>query len=369
MTASMKNGTVHEPTSASKPERVITVQGLTTQLATEQGTVTAVEEVDFHVNAGEVLGIVGESGCGKSVTVESVMRLLDEKTTEYSGTVDFNGSNLLSVSEAKMRKFRGDQISMIFQDPMSSLNPVFTIGDQLIETIRIHHPMSKAKAKKIAIDALEQTGIVDPDNRINDYPHQLSGGMRQRVMIAMALVCEPKLLIADEPTTALDVTTQKQILKLIDDLRTKHNMATILITHDLGVVAEVCDKVMVMYLGEAVEAGRTQEVLERPLHPYTRGLQASTPALDTDRTQPLPTIPGRVPTLFDVPSGCRFASRCPFVEDACRNNRQELSTDETGREVRCWKAAEGLLNETPSEITADHEAEAEASGQKRSTDV
>lgn len=343
MTTTVEPSGAHGATGPEAPARVITVSGLTTRLATEQGDVTAVEDIDFHVDAGEVLGIVGESGCGKSVTAESVMRLLDEKTTDYSGTVEFDGTDLLSVSEARMRQYRGGRIAMIFQDPMSSLNPVFTVGQQLIETILIHQPMSKEAAKQHAIDALEQTGIADPHARIDDYPHQLSGGMRQRVMIAMALICEPALLIADEPTTALDVTTQAQILRLIDDLRRAHDMATILITHDLGVVADVCDRVMVMYLGEAVEAGPVRDILDNPQHPYTRGLLASTPGVDTDRRQPLPTIPGRVPTLYDVPAGCRFAARCPFAEDACRENRQQLTEIAPGRSVRCWKAVDGLI--------------------------
>lgn len=359
MTTTAENSR-HDTTGPEAVGRVITVRGLTTRLATEQGDVTAVEDVDFHVDAGEVLGIVGESGCGKSVTAESVMRLLDEKTADYSGTVDFDGVDLLQLSAAQMSTYRGGRIAMIFQDPMSSLNPVFTIGEQLIETIRIHQPMSKDAAKQHAIDALEQTGIADPHARINDYPHQLSGGMRQRVMIAMALICEPALLIADEPTTALDVTTQAQILHLIDELRRAHDMATILITHDLGVVAEVCDRVMVMYLGEAVEAGPVREILDSPQHPYTRGLLASTPVVDTDRTQPLPTIPGRVPTLYDVPAGCRFAARCPFAEDACRENRQQLSEIAPGRSVRCWKAVDGLIDSDQPAATAAPSAETPA---------
>jgi oligopeptide/dipeptide ABC transporter ATP-binding protein len=320
--------------------RVLTVENLHTHFATERGRVTAVDGVSFSVDRGETLGLVGESGCGKSVTAESLMRLLDERSTTYEGQVILGSDDLLALPEAEMRHRRGRDIAMIFQDPMSSLNPVFTVGDQLMEGIRLHQGVPTAQAREAAVRMLELTLVPDPARRMREYPHQLSGGMRQRVMIAMALSTRPKLLIADEPTTALDVTTQGQILDLIEELRTEFEMGTIFITHDLGVVAEVCDRVAVMYLGQIIEETDVVSLFDTPLHPYTRGLLASTPALEADPSDELGTIPGRVPTLHNVPSGCRFADRCAHAIDPCRSEVPALEEIEPGHTVRCFRAAE-----------------------------
>ena len=325
--------------------RVLTVENLRTHFATERGRVTAVDGVSFSVDRGETLGLVGESGCGKSVTAESLMRLLDERSTTYEGRVLLASDDLLALPEAEMRRRRGRDIAMIFQDPMSSLNPVFTVGDQLVEGIRLHQRMSTAQARETAVRMLELTLVPEPHRRMREYPHQLSGGLRQRVMIAMALSTRPKLLIADEPTTALDVTTQAQILDLVEDLRTEFDMGTIFITHDLGVVAEVCDRVAVMYLGQIIEETDVGSLFDAPRHPYTRGLLASTPALDADASEELGTIPGRVPTLHNVPPGCRFADRCPLALDSCRAEMPALQEIEPGHTVRCFRAdeMEGLV--------------------------
>jgi peptide/nickel transport system ATP-binding protein len=324
-----------------KPDdRVLTVENLRTHFATERGRVTAVDGVSFSVDRGETLGIVGESGCGKSVTAESLMRLLDERATTYEGQVVLASDDLLALPEAEMRRRRGRDIAMIFQDPMSSLNPVFTVGDQLVEGIRLHQGVSTARAREIAVRMLELTNISDPRRRMREYPHQLSGGMRQRVMIAMALSTRPKLLIADEPTTALDVTTQAQILDLIEDLRSEFEMGTIFITHDLGVVAEVCDRVAVMYLGQIIEEADVASLFDAPRHPYTRGLLASTPTLQAGPDVELGTIPGRVPTLHHVPPGCRFADRCAHAIDSCRTEKPALEEIEPGHSVRCLRAKE-----------------------------
>jgi peptide/nickel transport system ATP-binding protein len=326
--------------SAVPENRVLTVENLRTHFATESGRVTAVDGVSFFVDRGETLGLVGESGCGKSVTAESLMRLLDERSTTYEGSVRFLAHDLLALPEPEMRHRRGRDIAMIFQDPMSSLNPVFTVGDQLTEGIRLHREVAAAQARDIAVEMLRRTNIPDPDRRMREYPHQLSGGMRQRVMIAMALAARPKLLIADEPTTALDVTTQAQILDLVDGLRTELEMGTIFITHDLGVVAEVCDRVAVMYLGQIIEETDVSSLFDAPRHPYTRGLLASTPSLDADPAEELGAIPGRVPTLHNVPPGCRFAQRCAFALDSCRDEVPALEEIEPGHKVRCFRAAE-----------------------------
>ncbi len=319
---------------------VLEVDDLRTRFTTETGQVTAVDGVSFKVRPGEIVGLVGESGCGKSVTAESLMRLQDPDTTEYSGSVTFKGQNLLEVSEAQMRDYRGGRISMVFQDPMSSLNPVFTIGNQLAETILAHEDVTKKQAMDRALELLERTGIPEPAERLRQYPHQLSGGQRQRVVIAMALACNPELLIADEPTTALDVTTQEQILQLILNLREEYAAGTVFITHDLGVVAEVCDRVIVMYLGQVIEDTDVMTLFDKPAHPYTQGLMRSTPALDTDPEVDLPVIPGTVPTLNNVPAGCRFAARCPFATEACRAAVPELRQISPDHRVRCIRAEE-----------------------------
>lgn len=320
--------------------RILTVSSLRTSFTTEIGPVTAVDGISFHVNRGETLGIVGESGCGKSVTAESLMRLLDESATTYEGRVDFLDHNLLTLSESEMRRRRGGEIAMIFQDPMSSLNPVFTVGDQLIEGILLHQNIDKKEARETAVRMLKLTGIPSAGQRMGEYPHQLSGGMRQRVMIAMALSSRPKLLIADEPTTALDVTTQAQILELIDSLQDEFEMGTIFITHDLGVVAETCDRVVVMYLGQIIEETSVEDLFDSPLHPYTLGLLASTPSMEADVTEELKVIPGRVPTLHNVPAGCRFADRCGFVIELCRQSVPPLEPFAGDHSVRCFRAAE-----------------------------
>lgn len=322
----------------TEKHRILTVEGLSTHLATEHGEVTAVSNVSLHINEGEVLGVVGESGSGKSVTAESIMRLHDPHIVEYSGSVRLRDTELMALTEREMQKFRGGELAMIFQDPMSSLNPVFSIGNQLAETVLIHQRVTKQEAREIAIESLRRVHIPNPEARYDDYPHQLSGGMRQRVMIAMALSCKPSLLIADEPTTALDVTTQAQILGLIDELQKETGSGVMLITHDLSVVAQVCHRVAVMYLGQIVESGLVNEVMSHPQHPYTQRLLAATPGLTTPRNEPLPTIPGRVPSLFEVPYGCRFADRCHKAEERCSSEPQCLEEIISGRQVRCWKA-------------------------------
>ncbi|WP_349828094.1 ABC transporter ATP-binding protein [Brevibacterium litoralis] len=317
---------------------VLRVEGLRTGFTTETGAVTAVDGVSFSVAPGQVLGVVGESGCGKSVTVESIMRLPDEKHTHYEGEVHFDGKNLLDLSEKEMQEYRGGKIGMIFQDPMSSLNPVYPVGDQIVEGILRHMGLDKKAAKARAIEMLRLTGIPSPEKRFKEYPHQLSGGMRQRVVIAMALACRPRLLIADEPTTALDVTTQAQILDLVEDLCREFDTGTIFITHDLGVVAEICDRVVVMYLGQVIEETNVQSLFDDPKHPYTLGLIRSTPDMEADRSQELHIIPGRVPTLANVPTGCRFADRCALATDHCRETAPELREIAPGHTVRCHRA-------------------------------
>lgn len=326
-------------------QALLEINNLRTIFATEEGPVTAVDDVTFVVNKGETLGIVGESGCGKSVTSESILRLLNEDTTTYEGEVLFEGKDLLKVGKAEMRAIRGNKISMIFQDPMTFLNPVQTIGDQITEAIIIHQKVSKKEAHEIAVKMLSLTGIPAPEKRVNEYPHELSGGMRQRVLIAMALACKPKVLIADEPTTALDVTIQAQILDLINDLKTELDMGVIMITHDLGVVAEVCQRVAVMYLGQVIEEGEVEKIFSRPLHPYTKGLLKSIPQLDGNRSEKLHVIEGVVPALNNIPTGCRFAPRCEFSDTQCTSQAPILTVTDTGQKVRCWKSNELLAKE------------------------
>jgi peptide/nickel transport system ATP-binding protein len=315
-------------------EYLLELKELKTTFFTENGPLTVVNGVSFHVSAGETVGVVGESGCGKSVTSESILRLLNEKSTKYEGEINFKNRNLLTLSEDEMRDIRGNEISMIFQDPMTSLNPVYTIGNQIAESIMIHQKLNKKAAYAKAIDMLRLTGIPSPEKRVNEYPHELSGGMRQRVMIAIALACQPSLLIADEPTTALDVTIQSQILDLIQDLKQELNMGVVLITHDLGVVAEACTRVVVMYLGEIIEEAKVEDLFANPLHPYTKGLLKSIPQLDGDRSQKLYVIQGSVPHLSNVPKGCRFAPRCAYATEICGQTPPELSG--TAHKVRCW---------------------------------
>ena len=325
---------------------LLEVENLQTHFATPDGVVRAVEGVSFYVEAGETLGIVGESGCGKSVTAMSILRLIQEPPGKIAGAIRFEGRNLLDVTEAEMRDIRGNAISMIFQEPMTSLNPVLTVGRQIGETLQLHQGLSSRDAEKRAVDMLVLVGIPAPQRRVREYPHQLSGGMRQRVMIAMALACNPKLLIADEPTTALDVTIQAQILDLMRDLKQRLGSAIMLITHDLGVVAEMCQRVVVMYAGRKVEEGPVEEIFARPLHPYTRGLLGSVPKLgsslvDGGRSK-LAEIPGLVPSLRQPIVGCAFAGRCPMATDLCSRVTPAIETKASAHLVACHYAERRL---------------------------
>ncbi|WP_315071360.1 ABC transporter ATP-binding protein [uncultured Clostridium sp.] len=314
---------------------LLEIKNLKTEFETKKGTVCAVNGVDFSVDKGEVVAIVGESGSGKSVTSLSLMRLLGKSTkTKVTGQALFKGENIFDKSEKEMQEMRGKMFSMIFQEPMTSLNPVFTVGKQISEAVIKHDKVSKAEAKNRAIEMLRLVGIPSPETRVNNYPHQLSGGMRQRVMIAMALSCNPELLIADEPTTALDVTIQAQILDLMLELKEKLGTAILLITHDLGVVAEVADKVVVMYCGRVVEKANVKDLFRDPKHPYTKGLLNSIPKIDEDAER-LFIIPGTVPNPLDLPSGCAFRDRCPSCMEKCEQEQPSLYNLD-GREVRCF---------------------------------
>ena len=325
------------PQSGSKP--LLEVKGLQTHFFTRHGVVRAVDGVDLHVEKGEVLGLVGESGCGKSVASMSILRLVSQPGKIVAGEIRLNGENLIDKSEGEMRAIRGDQISMIFQQPVSSLNPVFTVGYQIAEVYKIHEDLKRSVGEKKAVEMLAKVGISDPERRLKAFPHELSGGMAQRVMIAMALAAGPDLLIADEPTTALDVTIQAQILELIESLRHELGMAVILITHDLGIVAEVADRVAVMYAGEIVEETDTKSLFAEPKHPYTQGLIGSIPIAGS-RREWLEVIPGRVPNLIDLPAGCRFAPRCKARVannlSICTEVKPGLEEAAEGHRVRCW---------------------------------
>ena len=333
------------PASARRPKKergdrpLLEVHGLRTSFQTRDGVVKAVDGIDFHVDRGEIMGLVGESGCGKSVTSLSIMRLVGRPGTIDAGEVIFDGRDLLKLNSDEMRKLRGDRLSMIFQQPQSSLNPVWDVGTQIAEVLQLHRNMKRGPARARALELLRMVGIPDPERRLKAYPHEMSGGMAQRVMIAMALACEPELLIADEPTTALDVTIQAQILDLMRNLREETGTAIILITHDLAVVAEMCDRVAVMYAGEIVEQSDVTSLFRHPRHPYTLGLIGSIPVVGDVREQ-LAVIPGSVPNLIDLPKGCRFAPRC-----AARINEEVAEALEVhpgihpiapGHEVRCW---------------------------------
>ena len=314
---------------------LLEVKDLKTYFYTDAGVAKAVDGVTFSVDQGKVLGIVGESGCGKSVTSLSIMRLVDPSTGKYEGgNILFHGEDILKLSEKEMRKLRGNKISMIFQEPMTSLNPVFTIGYQIEESLILHKGMDKKAARERAVELLELVGIPEAGKRVDEYPHQLSGGMRQRVMIALALAGDPELLIADEPTTALDVTIQAQILDLLIELKKKLQMSIIIITHDLGVIAEMADEVAVMYAGEIVEKAKTRELFDDPKHPYTVGLMNSIPDIN-ETVKRLKTLDGSVPSLYDMPKGCHFAPRCQYACPECENSRIGLTDLEGGRQVRC----------------------------------
>ncbi|MBV6395212.1 MAG: Oligopeptide transport ATP-binding protein OppD [Anaerolineales bacterium] len=318
---------------------LLEVKNLKTYFYTEDGTVRAVDGVNFDVYPGEVMGLVGESGCGKSVTSLSIMRLISKPGKVAEGEILLDGQNLLAISENEMTKVRGNRISMIFQQPQTALNPVFKVGDQIAEVLNIHQNFGKEAGYKRAVEMLQMVGIPDAERRVEAYPHELSGGMAQRVMIAMALACLPELLIADEPTTALDVTIQAQILDLIRELRKNMGTSVILITHDLGVVAEMCERVAVMYAGEIVEQAEVQDLFDKPLHPYTLGLIGSIPVLGEIKER-LDVIPGSVPNLVNLPPGCRFAPRCQarikYGLEICTDTKPDLIEARDNHFVRCW---------------------------------
>jgi peptide/nickel transport system ATP-binding protein len=333
---------------ASKP--LLAARGLGIRFKTAQGVWQATRRIDFDIAPGERVGIVGESGCGKTITGLSILRLLPNNLAGIDGSILFDGVDLASCSTRAMRAIRGRRIAMIFQEPMSALDPVFTVGHQIAESLRTHTKISKAEARERTIEMLRRVGIASPERRIDDYPHQLSGGMRQRVMIAAALICGPQLLVADEPTTALDVTVQAQILELLRDLSETSKTALMLITHDLGVVAETCTRMITMYAGEVIEDAPVDAALVRPLHPYTSGLLRSLPHLSPRRGK-LPSIPGRVPSITSMPNGCRFKARCAYATAGCETE-QELRDAGAGRKVRCWRFEEldlpGALQHAPA---------------------
>jgi peptide/nickel transport system ATP-binding protein len=340
--------TVSGETAASKPrppegaDLMMEVDGLTTYFFTRQGIVKAVDDVSFYLQKGETLGIVGESGCGKSITALSLMRLVpDPPGKTVAGTVKLDGRDLLKLSPAEMRDVRGNEMSMIFQEPMTALNPVFRIGHQISEALILHQGMTKEQALKRSVEMLELVQIPEAEQRVKEYPHQLSGGMRQRVMIAMALACNPKILIADEPTTALDVTIQAQILDLVLQLQKELDTAVILITHDLGVIAETAKRVVVMYAGKKVEEASVEDLFAEPLHPYTHGLLASVPHLDImkgeeSKVERLAEIPGIVPMLINLPGGCTFAPRCPHADEKCKSEYPPYVERKPDHWVACW---------------------------------
>ena len=340
MTETLEDGTT---VNTGAGERILEVDGLQTYFFTREGIVKAVDDVSLYLNKGETLGVVGESGCGKSITALSIMRLVpDPPGKTIKGSVILDGRNLLELSDDEMREVRGNEISMIFQEPMSSLNPVLTIGQQISEALILHQGMTKAEALARSVEMLDLVRIPEPAQRVREYPHQLSGGMRQRAMIAMALSYNPKLLIADEPTTALDVTIQAQILDLIVSLQEKLGTAVILITHDLGVVAETVQRVVVMYAGRKVEEASVEDLFAAPLHPYTHGLLASIPSLDIMRgegggtSKRLNEIPGLVPSLNNLPPGCAFAPRCPYADDQCIAAYPPYEKKRTNHWAACW---------------------------------
>ncbi|MGM8214906.1 ABC transporter ATP-binding protein [Bacillaceae bacterium W0354] len=319
----------------SEAETILQINNLKTSFFVEGNEIKAVDGVTFDVPKGKTLGVVGESGSGKSISALSILQLIDSPGKIVGGEVIFKGENLLDYDEKKMRKIRGNQISMIFQEPMTSLNPTYTVGQQIRESYKIHQGLGKKESSQKAIEMLRLVGIPSPEKRLDQYPFELSGGMRQRVMIAMALACNPELLIADEPTTALDVTIQAQILELIKQLQDELGMSVIMITHDLGVVAETCDYVAVMYCGKVVEYADVRTLFKNPRHPYTVGLLKSLPRHDIDQEELIP-IKGTVPAPDEMPTGCRFAPRCPFATEKCHHELPELQDVGEGEQIRCW---------------------------------
>jgi len=318
-------------------EKLLEVDDLSVHFATEDGTVHAVDGVSFQLSRGEVLGIVGESGSGKSVTAMTVMGLTRDVNSRFGGSIVYKGTDLLQLSDGEMQEYRGKEIGMIFQDPMTSLNPVYRIGEQITEAIRAHERVDRRTAKRRAVELLKQVGIPNPESRVDDFPHQFSGGMRQRAMIAIALSCNPSILIADEPTTALDVTIQAQIIELIARLKDEFDSAVIMITHDLGVVADVADEILVMYAGRVVEHGTIRDVFYDPQMPYTWGLLGSIPRLDRPRPERLHTIKGAPPSLINMPEGCKFRPRCPHAFEKCTQEpRLEERVGTPGHLDRCW---------------------------------
>lgn len=325
--------------------KLLNVKNLKVSFKSGKQKLTAVEQVEFSLDKGQIIGIVGESGCGKSVTATSILRLVSPEISEIdkASEILFEGVDLTKLTEKQMRKIRGKEISMIFQEPMSSLNPVYKIGDQMVEMIKAHNPsISKKEAEAKSIEMLKAVGIPSPEQRIHEYPHQMSGGMRQRVMVTMALLCNPKLLIADEPTTALDVTIQAQILRLIKKMTKERETSVILITHDMGVVAEMADIVMVMYAGQVVESGTLEEIFDHPTHPYTKGLLKSIPKLGETSEENLYTIDGTVPSLDEMPKGCRFSTRCQYAEERCMKEVCQMYGN-SSHKVRCFQFAKEVI--------------------------
>lgn len=337
----------------SVPEIILEVKNLKTSFATDSGEVRAVDGVSFKLPKGQTIGIVGESGSGKSITSLSILRLLASNGKIKEGEVLYKGQDLLKFSEEQMRKLRGNEISMIFQEPMTSLNPVYTVGQQIGEALMLHQNMSKKEAHIRSVELLKLVGIPSPDKRVKNYPFELSGGMRQRVMIAMSLACNPEILIADEPTTALDVTIQAQILELIKELQDRLGMSVVFITHDLGVVAETCDYVAVMYAGQVVEYSDVRSLFHYPKLPYTIGLLKSLPRHDIEQDK-LEPIKGNVPSPHEMPIGCRFSPRCPAATDLCREKMPQLETDEKGNQVRCWIYSEEWDGESEVNIYGEN---------------
>lgn len=339
---------------------LLEIEHLTTGFATDAGLLIAVDDVSLTIGEGETVCVVGESGSGKSVTALSIMRLVEmENGLILNGKLRFDGQELTEKSQEEMRRIRGGQVAMIFQEPMTALNPVFTIGDQIAEAVMLHEHVSKEQAWKRAEEMLALVGIPEPHMRVRQYPHELSGGMRQRVMIAMALACNPKLLIADEPTTALDVTIQAQILDLLRDLKQRFHMAILLITHDMGVAAEMADRVVVMYAGRVMEEGGVNDIFDLPEHPYTQGLLASIPGLEGERGGRLHSIEGSIPSLAHLPSGCRFHPRCPFATQQCQQE-EPLLREVRGHRVACWHAEQVAAVVTDQNEVAPNEQETAA---------